>query len=144
MNYNEKAELAKTLYLSTDKSQKSICEMVHCSQKTFIAWKKKGNWSKLNAVKMLTQGQVADVLKGQLILLAANASDEQRLLNASEIDSVSKLTSSISKIESGISMATILEVFKNFNKWLVVNDAAAARLIVKHQDAYVKDLTSGK
>lgn len=64
MPYTEKEELAKTYYLTTDKTQKEICMLIECSQKTFLTWKKKGNWNKRNSVKMFSQGQVIDLQKG--------------------------------------------------------------------------------
>lgn len=138
MTSNQKSEIARTLYLTTEKTQKEICGIVGWTEKTFTEQKQKGNWAGIKDVKGLTKQQIIVLLHQQTLALVNEANNENRLLSAKEIDSVAKLTSSIAKLESKVNIETYIEVFEEFNKWLMGINIKYAQTNNEHQDLFIQ------
>ena len=133
MTSKQKIDVARTLYLMTEKSQKEICEVVGWTEKTFTDQKNKGKWNDLRETKTLTKQQIISMLHTQTFKLIEGAKDENRLLSAREIDSVAKLTSSIDKLETKATIETFIEVFED-----------DVRSKAKEIDAKIANGTAGK
>ena len=142
MNRVQKIEIARTLYLLTEKSQKEICDVVKWTEKTFTEQKQKGNWSELRDTKSLTKQQIISMLHTQTFKLIEGAKDENRLLSAREIDSVAKLTSSIDKLETKATIETFIEVFEDYNKYLMSVNVDFAQRNNHYQDLFIQSKIS--
>ncbi|HRH66230.1 MAG TPA: hypothetical protein PLU53_08035 [Bacteroidia bacterium] len=142
MNQKQKLEVARTLYLMTEKTQKEISEVVGWSEKTFTEQKQKGKWNELRDTKSLTKQQIISMLHTQTLKLVEAAKDEGRLLTAKEVDSIAKLAASIDKLEKKVTIETYIEVFEEYNKWLMVKDMNFAQANNHQQDLFIQSKIS--
>lgn len=138
MTQKQKIDVARTLYLMTEKSQKEISEVVGWSEKTFSEQKQKGKWNELRDTKSLTKQQIISMLHTQLLKISDVAKDENRLLSAREVDSIAKLASSIDKLEKKATIETYIEVFEEFNRWLMVVNVDFAQRNNHFQDLFIQ------
>lgn len=138
MTREQKIEVAQTLYLMTEKSQKEICGVVGWTEKTFTEQKQKGKWNELRDTKSLTRQQIISMLHTQTFKLVDSAKNENRLLSAREIDSIAKLAASIDKLEKKASLETYIEIFEEYNKWLMVENMNFAQINNHHQDLFIQ------
>ena len=138
MTTKQKIDVARTLYLLTEKSQKEISEVVGWSEKTFTEQKQKGKWNEFRDTKSLTKQQIISMLHTQTFKLIEGAKDENRLLSAREIDSVAKLAASIDKLETKATIETFIEVFEDYNKYLMSVNVDFAQRNNQYQDLFIQ------
>ena len=138
MNGKQKVEVARILYLTTEKTQKEICAVVGWTEKTFTEQKQKGKWNELRDTKSLTKQQIISMLHTQTLKLVEAAKDENRLLSAREVDSIAKLAASIDKLEKKATLETYIEVFEEYNKWLMSVNMNFAQINNHHQDLFIQ------
>ena len=138
MTQKQKVDVARTLYLMTEKTQKEISEVVGWSEKTFTEQKQKGKWNELRDTKSLTRQQIISMLHMQTFKMVDGAKTENRLLSAREIDSIAKLAASIDKLEKKVTLETYIEVFEEYNKWLMVKNMNFAQVNNHHQDMFIQ------
>lgn len=138
MTKNQKVEVARTLYLMTEKSQKEICEVVGWSEQTFCEQKQKGKWNEMRDTRTLTKQQIISMLHSQTLRIVDAAKDENRILTAREVDSVAKLASSIDKLEKKATLETFIEVFEEYNRWLMIANVDFAQRNNHFQDLFVQ------
>src|SRR5256885_10308848 len=138
MTRNQKVEVARTLYLMTEKSQKEICDVVGWTEKSFTEQKQKGKWNELRDTKSLTKQQIISLLHTQTLKIIDAAKDENRLLSAREVDSIAKLAASIDKLEKKATLETFIEVFEHYNKWLMVVNMDFAQRNNHYQDLFIQ------
>jgi hypothetical protein len=142
MTTKQKIDVARTLYLMTEKSQKEIAEVVGWTEKTFTEQKQKGRWSEMRDSKSLTKQQIISMLHTQTFKLIEGAKDENRLLSAREIDSVAKLAASIDKLEKKATIETYIEVFEEYNKYLMSVNVDFAQRNNHYQDLFIQSKIS--
>lgn len=142
MNEKQKAEVAKILFLTTDKTQKDICDIVGWAEKTFSKQKQKGNWNEMRDTKSLTRQQIISMLHTQTLKIVDAAKNENRLLSAREVDSIAKLASSIDKLEKKATLETYIEVFEEYNRWLMTVNVDFAQRNNHHQDLFIQSKIS--
>ena len=78
MTPKQKVEVAKALYLMTEKSQRDICEIVDWAEKTFSEQKIKGKWGELREKRTLSKQQIVTELHAQTLGMLENAKAEGR------------------------------------------------------------------
>ena len=139
MTRKQKIDVARTLYLMTEKSQKEICQVVDWTEKTFTEQKQKGKWGEMRETKSLTKQQIISMLHTQTFKIIEAAKDENRLLDAREVDSIAKLTSSIDKLEKKATIETYIEVFEEYNRWLMAVNVDFAQRNNHHQDLFIQN-----
>ena len=138
MTSKHKIEVARILYLTTDKTQKEICDVVGWTEKTFTEQKRKQNWNELRDTKSLTKQQIISMLHVQTLKIVDAAKNENRLLSAREVDSIAKLTSSIDKLEKKATIETYIEVFEEYNRWLMSVNIDFAQRNNQYQDSFIQ------
>ena len=143
MKQDQKRELAKTLYLMTDKSQKEICEVVGWTEKTFSANKQKEGWEQLKAARTTSRDNLVGILHIQALKITEAAQKKNRILTNTEVDSISKIASSIEKLEKKNHLESFITVFEQFNKWLVNFKPESAQEINQLQDLFIQNLING-
>ena len=144
MTTKQKIDVARTLFLMTEKSQKEISEVVGWTEKTFTEQKQKGRWSEMRDTKSLTKQQIISMLHMQTFKLIEGAKDENRLLSAREIDSVAKLAASIDKLEKKATIETYIEVFEEYNKYLMSVNVDFAQRNNGYQDLFIQSKISAR
>ena len=140
MTAKQKAEVAKALYLITEKTQREICEIVDWSEKTFSEQKSKGKWGELREKKTMSKQQIVTELHAQTLGLLESAKDEGRLLKSAEIDGIAKLAAAIDKIESSATLETYIQVFEEYTKWMFGVDGKFAKANNVYQDMFINKL----
>lgn len=143
MTQKQKIDVARTFYLMTEKSQKEICEVVKWTEKTFTEQKQKGKWNEMRDTKNLTRQQILSMLHTQLLKISDVAKDESRVLTAREVDSIAKLASSIDKLEKKATIETYIEVFEEFNGWLMTVNLDFAQKNNHYQDLFIQKKIAG-
>jgi hypothetical protein len=138
MKKEQKIEVARTLYLMTEKSQKEICEVVGWSEKTFTEQKQKNKWNELRDNRTLTKQQIISMLHHQTQKILDEAKNENRILSAREVDSIAKLAASIDKLETKATIETFIEVFEDYNKYLMLVNIDFAQRNNQYQDAFIQ------
>ena len=137
MDNQQKKEVARALYLNTKKTQKEICEIVDWTEKTFSDTKAKEGWGDIKDTKSLTKQQIISMMHSQTLKMMMAAEEENRVLKSNEVDCVAKLTASIDKLERRATIETIIEVFEEYNNWLLGLNVPLAQENNKWQDRYV-------
>lgn len=142
MTKNQKIDVARTLYLMTEKTQKEICEVVNWTEKTFTEQKQKGKWNEMRDTKSLTKQQIISMLHSQTLKIVEAAKDEDRVLTAREVDSIAKLAASIDKLEKKATIETYIEVFEEYNHWLMNVNVDFAQRNNQFQDLFIQSKIS--
>lgn len=137
MKSSEKAEIAKALFLTTEKTQKEICEIVGWHEKTFREQKTKGKWDSQKETKTLSKQQIITLLHEQTLLMVQTVKAEGRLMKTSEVDCIVKLTSSIEKLENTETIETYINVFEEYTKWLLTLNVPLAQENNLWQDKFM-------
>lgn len=141
LSRDQKRELAKELHLRTDKTQKEICDLVGCSSRSFVKWKKEGKWEDLKVSYTISKEQELRRIYIQIreINNAISQRDEgERYATTKEADILAKLAGAAKNLENQTSVSEVIDVFMGFNNFLSKNDFNKAREIIELEDAYIK------
>lgn len=137
----QKKDFAKSIYLGEDLTQEEIAERVGVKRQTVSRWIREGNWERHKVSITITREEQLKNLYLQLSELNAAINKKpagERFANATESDTISKISNAIKKMETDVGLADILSVFKSFVKWLRTYDMARSKEIVPLLDAYIK------
>lgn len=140
MTNKQKVEVAKALYLMTEKSQREICDIVDWAEKTFSEQKTKGKWGEMREKKTMSKQQIVTELHAQTLGLLELVKAEGRLLKPVEVDGIAKLAAAIDKIESSATLETYIQVFEEYCKWLLGVDGKFAKANNVYQDMFINKL----
>lgn len=147
----QKKELAQ-MYFMQGIPQKEISEKVDISKVTLSHWVTDGGWTEKRAAKNITRPELVNKLLRTIDNLIENvtASDDPKLI-AGLGDKLSKLSSTIEKLDKKASVVDTIEVFMAFGKWMQYrasfDDELTPELqkaINKYQDIYISELISQK
>lgn len=141
MKSAQKRELAQILYLKEGLSQKEIAAKVEVTEKTVGRWKERYNWEQLKASIIITKEQQLRRLYAQLNelnTLIENRDEGSRYANSKEADTLGKLASAVRTLETEVSIADTVEVFREFLDWLRIHDLDKAQDVAQLQDRFLK------
>ena len=139
-------ELARELFLA-GKEQKEIASFIGVSEQTISKWSTAGGWREMRAAKQVTRPELVNKL-----LLAINKLIEQ--VNTSEdpqyvaqlSDKLSKLSTTIERLDRKTNVTTFIETFIAFGKWLEYRSQTDSALtpellktINKYQDLFIAE-----
>lgn len=148
----QKKEFAYALFMNNE-LQKIICERVGVAPKTLQNWIQVEGWSERRAAKTVTKTELVNKL------LAGIGKLTDRLLDPKEkteglqgvADQLSKMMSSLMKLDKGSSVVEDIDTFMQFNGWLQRRITIDKELTVdlvkainKYQDLYVSDKLTQK
>jgi len=148
---NQKKELARMYYMQGD-SQKNIADKVGVSAQTLSKWVEQNDWVKKRAAKNITRPELVNKLLATINMLIeqVSESDDPNLI-AGLGDKLSKLSTTIEKLDKKASVVDAIEVFMAFGKWLqyraTFDDEITPELlkaINKYQDIYITELITKK
>lgn len=114
----QKKELAK-LYFMQGTPQNEIAEKVGISKQTINKWVQDSGWSQQRAAQNITRTELVNklLLTMDSLITQVQQSDDPKLL-ASLGDKLSKLSSTIEKLDKKASVVNHIETFMAFGKWL--------------------------
>lgn len=141
LSNKQKKDFALSIYLNEQLTQEEIAARVGVKRQTISRWIAEGNWERMKVSITITREEQLKNLYMQLAELNASINQKpegQRFANASESDTISKISGAIKKMETDVGLADILSVFKDFLKWLRAQDVERSKEIASLLDAYIK------
>lgn len=134
----EEKNYAQILYVNENLTAKEIAERVSVSEKTVGKWIKDGGWEKLRKSLLVTKQNMISMLYDQLDHLnTAIAKRDSKVADSKEADVISKLSTSIQRLEVETSIGQIVEVARTFIDFVRAYDLDFAQAVTKHFDAFI-------
>ena len=137
----QKRQLAERLYVQTDLSQKEIAADLDVSEKSLSKWKTEGKWDQLKAATTTGTSNLVKALLEENQGIVDDARKENRRINSKEADIIAKNASTIERLDKKLNLVTVIEVFTNYNKWLVEINPKLAGDNTDWQRKYLATLT---
>ena len=141
ISIENKKEVAKTLFLKGDLTQKDIAEKVGISEVTLSKWVNVGKWGMLRSTLVATRDEHLARLYMQLGELndrVMKRPEGERFVNSKEADTLSKLTASIRSLELQSSLTETINVCVAIVRWLRGFDLQKAKEVSTLFDTYIK------
>ena len=113
-----KKQLAHSLYM-TGMEITEIAEQVGVSRQSLSKWATAGEWKKERAAKDISRPQLVNKLLLAIdnLITQVNASGDPEAIGALA-DKLSKLSSTIEKLDKKANVIDAIEVFMAFNRWI--------------------------
>jgi len=135
LSRERKRELALEMYLSTDKTQKEICEFVGWTEKTFTDNKEKGGWDSIKGASTITAQNIIKKLYLRLELLV-----DDKNINP---DSLIKVAKSIEMLSNKkVTISQHINCAKEFTVWLFGKKPELAKEINQFQRQFINEMVS--
>lgn len=114
----KKKSLARSLYLA-GMEQNEIAEKVEVSRITISRWVNNEGWKEARAAKNISRPELVNKLLLTIdgLIERVNKSDDPTLVG-SLADKLSKLSSTIEKLDKKANVIDAIEVFMAFNRWI--------------------------
>ena len=132
---DRKREIALDLYLNTDKSQKEICEIIGCTEKTFGNWKEKFKWEHLKGASTITARNIISKLYTKLEALT-----DEEVINADKLIKVAKSIEMLS--DRKVTISHHINCAKEFTSWVAAKDVEMAKRINTLQYEFINERAS--
>lgn len=117
----KKKSLARNLYMS-GMDQAEIAEQLGVSRVSVSHWSKAEGWAETRAAKNITRPELVNKLLRTIDSLIDKVEESgDPTLIGSMADKLSKLSSTIEKLDKTANVVDAIEVFMAFNKWLEYN-----------------------
>ena len=151
MANKETKELAR-LYFMRGETQKSIANKVGVTEKTVSRWVDKEGWAEKRAAENITRPELVNKLLITInkLIEQVNESDDPDLISGLG-DKLSKLSTTIEKLDKKANVVDAIEVFMAFGKWMQYRSSFDSEItpellkaINKYQDLYISELISKK
>ena len=151
MANKETKELAR-LYFMRGETQKSIANKVGVTEKTVSRWVDKEGWAEKRAAENITRPELVNKLLITInkLIEQVNESDDPVLISGLG-DKLSKLSTTIEKLDKKANVVDAIEVFMAFGKWMQYRASFDSEItpellkaINKYQDLYISDQISKK
>ncbi len=146
MRTDQKRELAKQLFLHTSATRKEIAARVGVSEKTIsgaTGWIKKFDWDKLKSALTVTRDNLVASLYNQILKITELADEEDRTLTTKETDALVKIAKAIETIDEKTTVSTFIQVFMEFEKWLIDVDSDLCKAINEHHNHFINTRIGG-
>ncbi|MFD2787951.1 phage terminase small subunit-related protein [Hymenobacter rubripertinctus] len=112
---DKERELAKALFIETDKTQKEIAALVAVTEKTMTGWVAAGKWDVLRAGRMATTTQTVATLQTMLQLRSEEMLADMRGGGTTKFgDELLKISMTIEKLQGATSITTYIQVCQEF------------------------------
>lgn len=117
----KKKNLARNLYMS-GMDQKEIADQIGVSRVSVSNWCRTEGWQEARAAKNISRPELVNKLLRTIDSLIDKVNDSgDATLIGSLADKLSKLSSTIEKLDKSANVVDAIEVFMAFNKWLEYN-----------------------
>jgi predicted DNA-binding protein YlxM (UPF0122 family) len=139
MPNQDKQQLAKDLYLHTDKTQQEIADILNVNRRTVYLWIKHGRWEEFKVTARQTPLMLVQNIYNyidEIDLKIKRRPLEERCPTDKEVNMMHKLlrmTNLIARQQTGAYM----EAYEELIKYLYQTDVALAQKVVKAADRYI-------
>jgi transposase len=149
---SDKKAVAKTLYI-TGTLQKVIAERLSVSPVTVNRWVKDGGWEAIRSARNVTRPEIVNKLLASISKMLDKVLEEGEGDNADAFDGLgdklSKLATTIERLDKKANIVDAVEVFEDFHMWLAnrqhidksITDEFL-KAVNKFQDQYIQDKTT--
>lgn len=120
----DKKHLAKILYVDLKLSQTEIAERIGSNQPQISRWVMAEGWDALRTANQITPKQLAIDLYRHINKINQHVLEQERIINPSETDQISKLTATIRELDKSQDLATFVQAFEEFLQFMSKNDEA--------------------
>lgn len=142
MTKAQQKELARLLYCKgVCTHQGELANRVGVSEVTISKWKRDGKWEDERKSLMTTRSEQLRNLYDSLAALNDHIRDREDMNypTSKEADTLSKITSAISNLETDLSLSEVVDVFMRFNEHVHKHvDLKTAKELAVLQDSYIK------
>lgn len=133
----QEKEFAKLLFLQGE-SQKEIAGRINVSEQTISRWVRENKWEDLKKSLLTTRTHQITQLYNQLAWINADIANRKiKVALPKEADAISKITSSIQRLEVETSIAEYVEVGRKFINFLRPINLKLAKETVEYFDAFI-------
>lgn len=141
MKTSQKKQLAEELFMHGNYTQKELAERVGVTENTMGKWVKP--WRKLLAASKTTKQEVLQRIDKAINDIFVDAENEGRKLNSADYDAISKLNKTRESIDREMGLSVIIEVFQEYNSFLMVQNSDLCKQNNEYQDQFVNLKASG-
>lgn len=135
----QEKEFAQILYVNQKLSQKEIAERVNVSEKTISKWIKESGWENLKRSMITVKDEQLSDMYEKLAKLNQNIKDNfDNLVSNKDVDTISKLTSSIQRLEIETSIGETIDVAKKFIDFIRPIDLDFAKKTTSYFDVFIQ------
>jgi transposase len=140
-NNTAKRELARELYLNTNKSQKEIAEIVDVTEKTISNWCRDNDWEATRKTILFNPEARIKALNNELMQIEAHIAgkeDGERFADSKLSDVRIKIIRSIHLLNSEVTLAQKVAIIMKFMDALAAKDLPLAKQVNEHADNFLK------
>lgn len=127
---------AEDFYIRLGMQGKEIAELLDVSEQTISKWKKgregEKNWDDRKTEMQLTPIKVKEILLKEAMKIA---NGEETKIDA---DKLSKVVSSIEKLDRKINVRIVMDVFREFDNWMAETDPKLAVEFTKYHKMFLQ------
>ena len=131
-------QLARDLFLQTDKTQTEIAEILNVNRKTIFLWSKRGKWEQLKIAARQTPSAILQDIYNHIEEVNKKIRNrEDKCPKMKEVEKLRKLlgmTTRISKKNTG----NYIEAFEELTFFIAKKDYKLCREVTKYADEYVR------
>lgn len=142
-NTDKDRGLAEFLYTEGRMKQREIAEYLGYSENTISAWAADGNWKDLKNALSITPGRLVAALLKQSNDILEVAEHEGRPINSKEMDTISKITAAIERLNRKVTPSVTMAVLDDFNQFGKTIDVKAIQGVIHIQREYIKQKIQG-
>lgn len=137
MKTSEKREVAKQLFLYAGVTQKEIAVSLDVTEKTVSKWASVGKWHELRGAFTSTKDELVRATYLHIAEIQKVISQDKRAPTNAETDQILKLAKVIETLDKKITLAQIIQVFREFENYLIGVDADLTKIINRHHTAFI-------
>ena len=132
-------EFAQHLFVNEKLTQKEIAERVGVVEKTISKWIKEGKWEDLKrSMLIVKEEQLTDLYDKLSALNNHIKTTNNNLVSNKDVDTISKLTSSIQRLEVETSIGETIDVGKKVIEFIRQMDLEDAKKVTAYFDMFIK------
>lgn len=138
---------AKKLFVENGYTGKEIHELLGISEKGISKWRTDENWDEEREVYEVTPAGIIKFITQQINMIKESAYNEDgsmRLINATEVNSIATLSSSIQKLRGNVSPQVVMQVLNGFIIYLQGVDLELAKKLTDYIAEYYNNYKSEK
>lgn len=137
MKATEPRKIAKILFVEAGLSQNEIAERLGKDKSQISRWATEDNWKTLRSTRTATADQIIQRTYVQINNIYDIVDEEKRVITATECDQIAKLMASIKLLHKGADLATFIQAYEEFIKYLNEQDAKLAKIVADYQMDYL-------
>lgn len=137
MNNINAKELAKSLYLYTDLTQKEIASIVGITDKTLGTWTTELHWKEFKDESIKSNLSIHKKINAQILAMLNQCETETRRPTKKEANVILKLTQSMDSINKGLPYSAVAWIIKEYENYIKSIDPVLGEALKKHHSNFL-------